>query len=198
MVSAKEPNDVWTVDFKGWWRAVNGQRCEPLTVRDAHSRFVLACRLCKASTIEVRTESERLAHERVHRDIAEDVQAYPAADGKAQQRALNRWRQEFNHVRPRQALAGKTPGEVYTPSERRGLRPIVPSYPPHFHPLVVQKNGCLYWRGETYFLSESLSGHHVALELLDGLRAHVWFYQLRVATMELLPDLPEAIYVKKA
>lgn len=41
-VEAKEPNDVWTVDFKGWWRARNTQRCEPLTVRDAWSRFVLA------------------------------------------------------------------------------------------------------------------------------------------------------------
>src|SRR5215471_17630532 len=28
---AEEPNQVWTVDFKGWWN--NGlQRCEPLTV----------------------------------------------------------------------------------------------------------------------------------------------------------------------
>jgi putative transposase len=35
------PNDLWTVDFKGWWRAQNGERCEPLTVRDAHSRYVL-------------------------------------------------------------------------------------------------------------------------------------------------------------
>ena len=40
-----EPNDLWTVDFKGWWRARNGQKCEPLTVRDAFSRYVLAIRL---------------------------------------------------------------------------------------------------------------------------------------------------------
>jgi hypothetical protein len=30
------------VDFKGWFRTGDGQRCEPLTVRDVHSRFVLA------------------------------------------------------------------------------------------------------------------------------------------------------------
>src|ERR1700737_1381484 len=35
-------NEIWTVDFKGWWRAGDGQRCEPLTVRDAYSRYVLA------------------------------------------------------------------------------------------------------------------------------------------------------------
>lgn len=40
-----EPNDVWTVDFKGWWRTRDGVRCEPLTVRDAFSRYMLAVRL---------------------------------------------------------------------------------------------------------------------------------------------------------
>ena len=30
-------NEVWTVDFKGWWRKAE-QRCEPLTVRDEYSR----------------------------------------------------------------------------------------------------------------------------------------------------------------
>ena len=38
---AREPNDVWTIDFKGWWSLKDGQRCEPFTVRDAVSRFVL-------------------------------------------------------------------------------------------------------------------------------------------------------------
>ncbi len=37
----KAVNDLWTVDFKGWWRAKDGARCEPLTVRDAYSRFIL-------------------------------------------------------------------------------------------------------------------------------------------------------------
>lgn len=34
-------NDVWTVDFKGWFAARNGQRCEPLTVRDLQSHYGL-------------------------------------------------------------------------------------------------------------------------------------------------------------
>jgi transposase InsO family protein len=41
-VRAVAPNDVWTIDFKGWWRLGNGQRCEPLTVRDAFSKYILA------------------------------------------------------------------------------------------------------------------------------------------------------------
>ena len=44
-VVAKAPNEVWTVDFKGWWRLGDGCRCEPLTIRDAFSRFVLAVRV---------------------------------------------------------------------------------------------------------------------------------------------------------
>jgi len=40
--AAQSRNQVWTVDFKGWFRTGDGRRCEPLTVRDLHSRFVLA------------------------------------------------------------------------------------------------------------------------------------------------------------
>jgi hypothetical protein len=37
-------NDVWSVDFKGWFRTGDGRRCDPLTVSDAFSRYLLACR----------------------------------------------------------------------------------------------------------------------------------------------------------
>ena len=39
------PNDMWTVDFKGWWRTHDGTRGEPLTVRDQSSRYVLCAKL---------------------------------------------------------------------------------------------------------------------------------------------------------
>jgi len=41
----KGPNEVWTVDFKGWFRTGDGKRAEPLTVRDLFSRYGLAVRL---------------------------------------------------------------------------------------------------------------------------------------------------------
>jgi putative transposase len=54
-------NEVWTVDFKGWWRTGDGQRCEPLTVRDEHSRFILEIRsMSSCATEAVRTVFERL------------------------------------------------------------------------------------------------------------------------------------------
>ena len=36
-------NQVWCVDFKGWWRTLDAKRCEPLTVCDGWSRYLLRC-----------------------------------------------------------------------------------------------------------------------------------------------------------
>src|SRR6185503_8251335 len=47
------PNDLWTIDFKGWWRARNGERCEPFTVRDAMSRYVLAVQVVASTRAPV-------------------------------------------------------------------------------------------------------------------------------------------------
>jgi putative transposase len=58
---ASAPNQIWTVDFKGWWRVANGLRCEPLTVRDEFSRYVLEVRaVADACTGTVRCCFERL------------------------------------------------------------------------------------------------------------------------------------------
>ncbi len=57
---AAAPNEIWTVDFKGWWHDANG-RCDPLTVRDEHSRYLLELRaLPDAKTETVRACFERL------------------------------------------------------------------------------------------------------------------------------------------
>ncbi len=42
--SAVKPNDVWCADFKGWFCTGDGKRCDPLTVSDAMSRYILRCR----------------------------------------------------------------------------------------------------------------------------------------------------------
>lgn len=58
---AVHPNEIWTVDFKGWWYGLGGGRCEPLTVRDEYSRFVLELRqLPDAKGSSVRAAFERL------------------------------------------------------------------------------------------------------------------------------------------
>lgn len=59
--AASAPNEVWTVDFKGWFRTGNGVRVEPLTVRDLYSRFVLGVDLLpNQSDLRVRAALSRL------------------------------------------------------------------------------------------------------------------------------------------
>jgi putative transposase len=58
---AAAPNEIWTVDFKGWWHDAEGKRCEPLTVRDEFSRYILGCeRMENARTETVWGRLERL------------------------------------------------------------------------------------------------------------------------------------------
>jgi len=41
--AADQPNAVWCVDFKGWFRTGDGHKCYPLTIVDAYSRFLVSC-----------------------------------------------------------------------------------------------------------------------------------------------------------
>jgi putative transposase len=41
---ADKPNAVWSMDHKGWFRLGDGTRCDPLTVTDAFSRYLLCCK----------------------------------------------------------------------------------------------------------------------------------------------------------
>lgn len=45
-------NDVWCIDFKGWFVTGDGARCEPLTLSDAHSRYLLRCQALARSDSE--------------------------------------------------------------------------------------------------------------------------------------------------
>ena len=58
--TAEAPNDVWCIDFKGWFRTRDGERCDPLTVTDAYSRYLLACVILPPRTEEVRAAVEEL------------------------------------------------------------------------------------------------------------------------------------------
>jgi len=41
-VLCTEPNDSWSIDYKGQFKLLNGQMCYPLTVTDNFSRYILA------------------------------------------------------------------------------------------------------------------------------------------------------------
>lgn len=42
-------NQTWCADYKGWFRTGDGTRCDPLTITDAHSRYLLRCQITPKS-----------------------------------------------------------------------------------------------------------------------------------------------------
>ena len=207
----KAPNDMWTVDFKGWWRIGHGQRCEPLTVRDAYSRYVLGARAMNTNSSQMtRGEFEILfnehglprvirsdngapfatgngllglsrlsvwwlalgidldrirpghpeengGHERMHRDIRKEIQGLIEGGLTEQQAALDVWRDSFNRERPHEALAMRTPSEIYRNSERSYVgTPDEIVYGNEYLRRRVNHRGIIKIEGLHMFISESL------------------------------------------
>ena len=46
------PNAVWSADFKGWFMTGDGERCEPLTISDSYSRYLIRCQAMKGISLE--------------------------------------------------------------------------------------------------------------------------------------------------
>lgn len=58
------PNQVWCIDFKGWFLCGDGTRCDPLTITDADSRYLLRCRVVdKTDEVRARAVCESVFHE---------------------------------------------------------------------------------------------------------------------------------------
>lgn len=60
-IRAERPNQVWTIDFKGWWYTLDRRRFEPLTIRDDYSRYLL----CAQAMPDARTETVQSQMSRV-------------------------------------------------------------------------------------------------------------------------------------
>lgn len=45
-------NDTWSVDFKGWFLTGDGRKCEPLTITDNVSRYLIRCTHLNKHTID--------------------------------------------------------------------------------------------------------------------------------------------------
>jgi transposase InsO family protein len=101
-------------------------------------------------------------HERMHRTLKAWIARNPQQNLRGQQRSFDAFRNEFNHVRPHQALGQKTPASAfksYAPFPRR----LSIEYDT---PMLVRKvntNGEIKWNGERIFLSEVLIGARVGL-----------------------------------
>ena len=56
-------NDAWCIDFKGWFRTGDGRRCDPLTVSDAFSRYLLAVQVIDPVSAAVQAKMDELFKE---------------------------------------------------------------------------------------------------------------------------------------
>lgn len=216
LAAAQAPNDVWSADFKGWFRTGDGTRCDPLTVTDACSRFVLCCRITAQSQRGVRPWFERIfreyglpwalrtdngspfastgpgrltqlavwwlklgieldridpghpeqngRHERFHLTLQQEATRTPAPTPRAQQHRFDRLRQEFNQVRPHEALGQRPPARVYVASPRPYPATLEdPWYDSTHEVRRVNPNGQIKWKGDLVFVSEALRREVVGL-----------------------------------
>jgi putative transposase len=57
-------NDIWMYDFKGWFLTNDGKKCEPLTITDGFSRYLLQCKhMPRKRGIDVWSVLENTFHE---------------------------------------------------------------------------------------------------------------------------------------
>jgi transposase InsO family protein len=238
LAHADGPNRLWCADFKGWFRTGDGRRIDPLTITDAHSRYLLKCQAVeKTDTTRVqaifeavfreyglpqaiRTDNgapfatsaiaglSRLAvwwmklgivperieaghpeqngrHERMHRTLKQEVAQPPAANWREQQRAMERFRQEYNQVRPHEALGMQTPAAAYELSPRSyPARIPEPEYPESMQVLHVKSQGQFRWKKQDVFLSEVLWGEPVGLSPVDDRWFTIYFGQYPIARFD--------------
>ena len=55
---ATAANEEWAIDFKGWFRTKDGMRCDPLTITDAASRYLIEVRIVEPTWAGVRGACE--------------------------------------------------------------------------------------------------------------------------------------------
>lgn len=60
IVGCDAPNGEWAIDFKGWFRTKDGTRCDPLTVTDTASRYLIETRIVDPNGAGVRCALERV------------------------------------------------------------------------------------------------------------------------------------------
>lgn len=104
-------------------------------------------------------------HERMHRTLKQEVAMPPAKDRRTQQRELERFRQEYNEMRPHEALGMQTPASVYVASKREYPRQVPEvEYPETMLVRSVHSHGHFRWKNRhDVFVSEVLWGERIGL-----------------------------------
>lgn len=128
-------------------------------------------------TIRVRGHpQDNGGHERMHKDLKEEVQIRYTGDAKLFQAELDQWRNEFNSIRPHEALKMKTPTELYQRSERK--YPPTQSemkYPNTYQVRKVSAYGEIKIKGNNYFITTALRKYMLGLKVIDATKLAVYF-----------------------
>src|SRR5712675_580837 len=124
-------------------------------------------------------------HERMHRTLKQETAMPPAANRRAQQRAFDRFRREYNEQRPHEALDMQTPAAVYVPSPRAyPARVPEPEYPTTMLVRSVHHQGQIRWKKHDVVVSQVLWGEQVGLLPLDERWFTIYFAQFPIARFD--------------
>lgn len=115
-------------------------------------------------------------HERMHRTLKAKTTRPVERTLEAQQERFERFIEEFNNVRPHQALGQKQPGTVVE-RYRRSFPERLPEveYPASFTVRRVRSNGYIKWKGGQVFVGQVLIGEPVGLLEIDDGKWQLYF-----------------------
>jgi transposase InsO family protein len=123
-------------------------------------------------------------HERMHRTLKAEATRPPSAAMRSQQRRFDRFRAEFNEVRPHEALEMRTPAALYQPSPRSMPARLPPlEYPDRFEVRYVSANGGIRWNCAWVNVSTVCVGEYVGLEEIDDGVWNVYFGALKLGRL---------------
>jgi transposase InsO family protein len=124
-------------------------------------------------------------HERMHRTLKAETTRPPAHAMRSQQVKFDRFQNEFNHVRPHEALGLNTPASVHVPSTRAMPSKLPPlEYPEHYEKRYVSANGGIRWNCQWVNVSITCIGEYVGLEEIDDGVWNIYFGALRLGRLD--------------
>ena len=125
-------------------------------------------------------------HERMHRTLKQEATIPPASSMREQQSKFDRFREEFNQVRPHEAIAMKRPAEIYQSSNRAMPKRIDRyEYPGHYIVRRVSRAGTIRVFGKQIFVSHTLDEDYVGLEEVDDGVYDLFFCFYQIGRYEL-------------
>jgi len=124
-------------------------------------------------------------HERMHRTLKAATTRPPATTLATQQRVFDEFRQEYNTLRPHEALGDATPASVWRPSMRLYPAAIVkPEYPGHFIPRLVSNAGTFRLNHRQMFISQALKQEYIGLEEIDDGIWSIYYYEVLLGRLD--------------